>query len=117
MALPSARSGARPILDEGLEASAFTWDTGALPDGRYRVRVVASDAAGTHTPPCIGIGANCSIEGAIIDKNACIGDGVIIKPFPRGTDIVTENWAVQDGIVVIPKNAVLQAGTRIQPGK
>ena len=33
-------------VDEGLEASTFTWDTGALPDGRYRVRVVATDAAG-----------------------------------------------------------------------
>jgi hypothetical protein len=33
-------------VDKELEASAFTWDTGALPDGRYRVRVVASDAAG-----------------------------------------------------------------------
>lgn len=33
-------------VDTELEASAFTWDTGALPDGRYRVRVVASDAAG-----------------------------------------------------------------------
>ena len=32
--------------DKDLEASAFTWDTGALPDGRYRVRVVASDALG-----------------------------------------------------------------------
>lgn len=33
-------------VDKDLETSAFTWDTGALPDGRYRVRVVASDAAG-----------------------------------------------------------------------
>ncbi len=33
-------------VDKALEASAFTWNTGALPDGRYRVRVVATDAAG-----------------------------------------------------------------------
>ncbi|MEK7824250.1 MAG: hypothetical protein AAB290_04320 [Candidatus Eisenbacteria bacterium] len=32
-------------VDEDLEASAFTWDTKALPDGRYRVRVTATDAA------------------------------------------------------------------------
>lgn len=31
-------------VDEDLEASAFTWDTNGLPDGRYRVRVIASDA-------------------------------------------------------------------------
>ncbi|HEY2954343.1 MAG TPA: hypothetical protein VGK89_03710 [Candidatus Eisenbacteria bacterium] len=33
-------------VDEDLEASAFTWDTSPLPDGRYRLRVTASDAAG-----------------------------------------------------------------------
>jgi ADP-glucose pyrophosphorylase len=37
------------------------------------------------------------IEGAIIDKNACLGEGVVIKPFPRGTEIETDNWVVQDG--------------------
>ena len=63
----------------------------------------------------IGIGRNCQIEGAIIDKNACLGDNVVIKPFPRGTEIETENWVVQDGIVVIPKNSVLPAGTVIAP--
>jgi hypothetical protein len=38
--------GAWIRVDQELEASSFTWDTGALPDGRYRVRVVASDAGG-----------------------------------------------------------------------
>lgn len=67
-----------------------------------------------HAP--IGIGKNCDIQGAIIDKNACLGDQVVIKPFPRGTDIETDNWVVQDGIVVIPKNSILPAGTVIAPG-
>ncbi len=38
--------GAWIAVDEDLEASAFTWDTNALPDGRYRVRVIATDAPG-----------------------------------------------------------------------
>ncbi len=63
----------------------------------------------------IGIGRNCHIDGAIIDKNASLGDHVIIKPFPMGTDIETENWVIQDGIVVIPKNAVIPSGTVIAP--
>lgn len=63
----------------------------------------------------IGIGENCNIEGAIIDKNACIGDNVVIMPFPRGTEMTTENWAVRDGIVVIPKNSVIPSGTVIAP--
>ncbi len=63
----------------------------------------------------LGIGANCQIEGAIIDKNARIGEGVIIKPFPRGVELDKGNWVVQDGIVVIPKSTVLYPGTYIGP--
>jgi glucose-1-phosphate adenylyltransferase len=63
----------------------------------------------------IGIGQNCHIEGAILDKNVQIGDGVIIKPFPRGTDLDAGTWAVQDGVVVIPKDTIVPAGTRIAP--
>ncbi len=63
----------------------------------------------------MGIGSECEIEGAIIDKNAHIGKGVIIRPFPRGTDLDNPNWSVRDGIVVVPKGATLQPGTRIAP--
>jgi len=63
----------------------------------------------------LGVGANCHIEGAIIDKNVCISDDVVIKPFPRGTELDKGDWVVQDGIVVIPKGTVLAKGTRIGP--
>ncbi len=63
----------------------------------------------------LGIGTNCSIEGAIIDKNARIGHDVIIKSFPRGTDLDGERWVVRDGIVVIPKNTILPPMTKIVP--
>ena len=65
----------------------------------------------------LGIGCNCVIEGALIDKNARIGDGVIIKPFPRGTEIDQDEWFVRDGVVVIPKRAVIPPGTVIAPEK
>lgn len=63
----------------------------------------------------IGIGRNCKIEGAIIDKNVRMGDGVVIKPFPPGTDEDSGAWSVKDGIVVIPKSTVLHSGTYIGP--
>ncbi len=63
----------------------------------------------------IGIGPNCIIEGAILDKNVRIGEGVIIKPFPRGTEIDAGTWVVQDGIVVIPKDTTILPGTHIEP--
>jgi glucose-1-phosphate adenylyltransferase len=79
--------------------------------------IIGADYYASELPaqPSIGIGANCSIEGAIIDKNARLGAEVVIQPFPRGTDRATENWVVQDGIVVIPKNSILPDGTRIGP--
>ena len=63
----------------------------------------------------IGIGTNCHIEGAILDKNARIGDNVTILPFPRNADIDNEKWYVRDGIVVIPKDIEIPSGTRIAP--
>jgi glucose-1-phosphate adenylyltransferase len=65
----------------------------------------------------IGIGKNSLIEGALIDKNARIGEDVVIKPFPLGTEIDGEDWVVRDGIVVIPKRAVIPAGTVIAPNR
>ncbi len=62
-----------------------------------------------------GIGPNCYIEGAILDKNVRIGENVIIRPFARGVMLDRGNWFVRDGIVVIPKNAEIEAGTRITP--
>ncbi len=63
----------------------------------------------------LGIGPDCDIEGAIIDKNARLGPGVKIRCFPEGTEIDQEDWSVRDGIVVIPKNTVLSEGTYIGP--
>ena len=63
----------------------------------------------------LGIGTNCHIEGAIVDKNVSIGNNVVIKPFPRGTELDRGDWVVQDGIVVIPKGTTLTHGTRIEP--
>lgn len=62
-----------------------------------------------------GIGSNCHIEGAILDKNVRIGDDVVIRPFPRNTDMDNVKWYVRDGIVVIPKDAEIPAGTKIAP--
>jgi len=64
----------------------------------------------------LGIGKNCHIESAILDKNVQIGDGVVIRPFPRDKDIDHELYFVRDGIVVIAKDTVIPSGTHIEPG-
>ena len=62
-----------------------------------------------------GIGPNCDVEGAIIDKNVRIGEGVLIRPFTRNVNFDAEKWVVRDGVVVIPKNVEIPPGTRIAP--
>lgn len=63
--------------------------------------------------PHASIGRNCHIQRAIIDKNVHIGDGVVITDKSGHPDMDGENYYIRDGIVIIPKNAVLPAGTRI----
>lgn len=58
-----------------------------------------------------GIGRNCRIENAIIDKNACIGDGVVISPEGKPENFDGKNFFVRDGIVIVPKNAVIEPGS------
>jgi glucose-1-phosphate adenylyltransferase len=80
--------------------------------------VMGSDYFDSETVPHdipLGIGKNCHVEGAILDKNARLGEGVVIKPFPRGTELDRETWFVRDGIVVVPKSTELAPGTRIAP--
>jgi glucose-1-phosphate adenylyltransferase len=60
--------------------------------------------------PPIGIGRNCTIDRAIIDKNARIADGVVITPEGKPADLDASNYFIRDGIVVVPKNAVIPAG-------
>jgi glucose-1-phosphate adenylyltransferase len=64
--------------------------------------------------PDVGIGSGSSIDGAIIDKNACIGRNVVIRPHPEIQEMVDEeNYVIRDGLVIIPKNAVMPDGTVI----
>jgi glucose-1-phosphate adenylyltransferase len=60
--------------------------------------------------PPIGIGRNCVIDRAIIDKNARIADGVVITPEGKPPNFDADNYFVRDGIVLIPKDAVIPAG-------
>jgi glucose-1-phosphate adenylyltransferase len=63
--------------------------------------------------PDVGIGRDCEIRNAIIDKNARIGHGVKLVN-ARGIEAETaESYAIVDGITVVPKSAVIPDGTVI----
>jgi glucose-1-phosphate adenylyltransferase len=73
-----------------------------------------SDKGGTPAGEIpIGIGRDCVIEDAIIDKNARIGEGVVITPHEKDANSEGEGYYIRDGIVVIPKNSVIPPRTRI----
>ncbi len=58
----------------------------------------------------IGIGRNCVIDRAIIDKNARIADGVVITPEGKPDNFDAVNYYIRDGIVVVPKDATIPPG-------
>lgn len=72
-----------------------------------------ADHASLHGDVPLGIGRNCIIDHAIIDKNACIGDGVVITPEGKPSHYDGPNYFIRDGIVIIPKNTTIPAGTWI----
>ena len=63
--------------------------------------------------PRIGIGAHCKIENAIIDKNARIGNNVVISPAGKPDKLDHDLYYIRDGIVIIPKKAIIPHGTVI----
>ena len=63
--------------------------------------------------PRIGIGSNTRIENAIFDKNARIGNNVVITPNDKPDNVDHPMYFIRDGIVIIPKNGVVPHGTVI----
>jgi glucose-1-phosphate adenylyltransferase len=63
--------------------------------------------------PPMGIGHGAWIERTIVDKNARIGSGVRITPDGKPPEVDGPNYYVRDGLVIIPKNAIVPDGTVI----
>lgn len=64
--------------------------------------------------PKIGIGENTVIENAIIDKCVRIGANCVIKPDGKPDKVDNPPmYYIRDGIVIIPKNAVIPDNTVI----
>jgi glucose-1-phosphate adenylyltransferase len=63
--------------------------------------------------PDIGLGRNCEIRNAIVDKNARIGHSVRLVNRNGVSAETAENYSIVDGIIVIPKDAAIPDGTVI----
>ncbi len=61
----------------------------------------------------VGIGENCHINNAIIDKNCRVGDNVTINGGKHLEDTETSTYVIKDGIVVLKKGAIIPNGFSI----
>ncbi len=63
--------------------------------------------------PSLGVGYNCRIRGAIIDKNARIGDNVTLSPEGKPDGTYAHGVIIRDGVLVVPKGGIVPNGTVI----
>ena len=63
--------------------------------------------------PDIGVGMNCEIKSAIIDKGARIGHNVRLSPEGKPDGFEQDGIFVRDGVLVVTKNAVVPDNTAV----
>ena len=63
--------------------------------------------------PPIGVGRNCTIKNAIIDKSARIGHNVILTPDGKADETEGDGYFVRDGVIVVLKGAIIPDGAII----
>ncbi len=61
----------------------------------------------------MGIGENCNINNAILDKNCCVGNNVKMNGGAHLDDTDNDLYLVRDGIIVVRKGAVIPDGFEI----
>ncbi|RPI02429.1 MAG: glucose-1-phosphate adenylyltransferase, partial [Calditrichaeota bacterium] len=102
--------GIRSFVDEGAEIH----ESLLMGCDYYETQRKVTETVHSQIP--MGIGKNCIIKKAIIDKNARIGRDVKIIN-KDGLDVDArheeEGWYIRDGIVIILKDAVIPDGTII----
>jgi glucose-1-phosphate adenylyltransferase len=59
----------------------------------------------------LGIGRDVVLDRVIVDKNARIADGVRLVNDQNVTIAEGDGWCIRDGIIVVPKGAVVRTGT------
>lgn len=99
--------GVRSIVGKGsrIEESILTGND------YYSMGVGSGDIVGNRPP--LGIGKDCVIRKAIIDKNVSVGDGVRIINKNDVQEEDGEFYSIRDGIVVIHKGTVIPEGAVI----
>lgn len=98
--------GIRAFIDEG------TLVQRAIIMGNTHYETVKERQGNTKVPN-LGIGRNCVIKNCIIDMDARIGDNVQLINVQNVTEKFEDNYAIRDGIIIIPKGSVIDSNTVI----
>ena len=76
-----------------------------------RVIFMGADSYDSDDSHLLGVGRNCRIEDAILDKDVSIGDGVQLVNHKNIQNAELENGIViRDGIIVVPKGMRVPSG-------
>ncbi|HEY3884941.1 MAG TPA: glucose-1-phosphate adenylyltransferase [Vicinamibacterales bacterium] len=67
-------------------------------------------ADGDDGEVALGIGRDVVLDRVIVDKNARIADGVRLVNDSGTAHADGDGWCIRDGIIVVPKGAVVRAG-------
>ena len=102
--------GIRSIVREGTHLNKVIMQGSDFYEGED---VLSSRKQHKKDLPHLGIGKYCFIERAIIDKNARIGDRVLIRAKPNVKDFKGENYWVRDGVTIIPKGAIIPSKSEL----
>ena len=63
--------------------------------------------------PRLGIGRDVVLDRVIVDKNARIGDGVSLTNAGGVQEANGDGYYIRGGIIIVPKDGVIEAGTRV----
>ncbi len=102
--------GTRSIINEGTMMEEVIMSGADFYQGEQVLR--AKDVVDKNAP-ALGIGKNCTVKRAILDKNVRIGDGVRIITTENATDKDESLYYIRDGITIIPRGAIIPSCTDI----
>ena len=68
---------------------------------------------GEGSIPPIGVGDNVTVKRAILDKNVTIGGDSKILNVEGVQEADSDRYYIRDGVVIIPKNAIIPPNTVI----
>lgn len=100
--------GLRSIVREGTRI-----DASLVMGADYYESAAEINANAAKGIPPMGIGRGCTLAGCIIDKNAHIGDGVVLVNQHQVEEADHEDYCIRDRLIVVPKGGVITAGTVI----